>query len=512
MTLIHNFKKPSYLYSYLSISCILLSIFLWLQFKHEFWGDEAQAYLIARDSKSIRELLTLVQYEATPPLWHLLIYFSLKLNSGIVVLKILHALLYTGILVIVYFIKPCQYLIHKLLFLSSYWIFFEWGIINRSYLLGVFFLLLAVFFLQKEWRSKYLWYLLFAGLASLTNGHTLILIVSLTLALFLSGYRSLLKNTVFYIAILVFLPLFMIAVFFMRGTKDGIETSKAYQTALSVTDFSDRVITAIGYAGEGYFFLQRKVNDNQFVWQNNWFKNSITMQKIHGYSVFEYVMTFGALAVSILSILTLWRHQHVALLFFIFSFCLMLLANSISPIGVSLRHKGFYFLALFITLNLLSKEQYFSRFIIPLFVLSTFSCLIMVGQSFRKPFSNSKACANYLQSDTFFTSSSNQKIAGHYWQMAPVIAYANLSAVYIPAIDRWVSYTKLDSTLSMNWAIPLSDTAFIERAIRNSCDIIIDSKKNDSLYRRYQYTPDSFFAKNTLQYYERYFIYKRKYK
>ena len=41
-------------------------------FYHEPWSDEAQAWLIARDL-SIPQILRIMTYEGSPPLWHLLL-------------------------------------------------------------------------------------------------------------------------------------------------------------------------------------------------------------------------------------------------------------------------------------------------------------------------------------------------------------------------------------------------------------------------------------------------------
>ena len=47
---------------------------------HEHWADEAQSFLIARDT-SLADLLGYMKYEGTPPLWVLLIKLFIFLGG-----------------------------------------------------------------------------------------------------------------------------------------------------------------------------------------------------------------------------------------------------------------------------------------------------------------------------------------------------------------------------------------------------------------------------------------------
>ncbi len=53
---------------------------LWVGFAHEPWGDEAQAWLLARDSGLVELLVERVRYEGTPGLWHLILWVLIRLN------------------------------------------------------------------------------------------------------------------------------------------------------------------------------------------------------------------------------------------------------------------------------------------------------------------------------------------------------------------------------------------------------------------------------------------------
>ncbi len=59
------------------IYVIILIIFVSFGFvtglHHEPWADEAQSWLLARDTSSFSALLSATRFEGTPPLWHIVL-------------------------------------------------------------------------------------------------------------------------------------------------------------------------------------------------------------------------------------------------------------------------------------------------------------------------------------------------------------------------------------------------------------------------------------------------------
>ena len=64
---------------------VLTALFLvvcgFFTFEHPLWRDEAQAFLIGRDSHSIGELFWNMRYEGHPPLWHFLIFLLTRVTQ-----------------------------------------------------------------------------------------------------------------------------------------------------------------------------------------------------------------------------------------------------------------------------------------------------------------------------------------------------------------------------------------------------------------------------------------------
>ncbi len=57
---------------------LCVSVLAW---RHEPWADEAQAWLIAKDSSVLNLFLNQLRYESTPGLWHLLLMPFAKLGA-----------------------------------------------------------------------------------------------------------------------------------------------------------------------------------------------------------------------------------------------------------------------------------------------------------------------------------------------------------------------------------------------------------------------------------------------
>lgn len=131
---------------------VLLLIYLKF-FVHELWKDEWQAWFVAKD-KNILEVFSFLNYEGHPALWYLYlkpfawIYSFLPLQEEYI-LSFAHLL--PAIAVFYIFWKKFEIPdLVKSLFTFSYFFIFEYGLVNRGYILVILFLFLAVFYLQKD--------------------------------------------------------------------------------------------------------------------------------------------------------------------------------------------------------------------------------------------------------------------------------------------------------------------------------------------------------------------------
>jgi hypothetical protein len=165
-----------------SFPCLVAGIYFLLSclgmFLHEPWRDEYQAWLIARDSHSIFELMRNLRYEGHPGLWHFILWILASVTHHPAIMKVVHILITTASVFLLNrcapFSKP-----DKILFTFGYYSHFEFNLISRSYSLG--FLLIVTFLVLYENRHKHCLLISFV-LFLLANTHLYGLIISVLLA------------------------------------------------------------------------------------------------------------------------------------------------------------------------------------------------------------------------------------------------------------------------------------------------------------------------------------------
>ncbi|MDR3518124.1 MAG: hypothetical protein P4M00_20175 [Azospirillaceae bacterium] len=171
----------------------LLMLCLFLIFDHAMWLDEIQAWEIAAASANPLALFHNMSNEGHPPLWHLVLWLVTRMTEDLRALALLQAVITIGIFTTIWRLSSLA-VYEKLLLLSSYYILFEYGVLARTYGLGVLLLFGAVHsYLRHQDRPLLYWLCL--GLAANTVAH--ITLVSLALALgFLVEQRHALRRQI----------------------------------------------------------------------------------------------------------------------------------------------------------------------------------------------------------------------------------------------------------------------------------------------------------------------------
>ncbi len=155
-------------------------------FHHELWRDELQAWMLARDSSGPLDLFRNAEYEGTPMLWHLLLLPVTRLTSSPAGMQALHwAIASTAVFVVARYAPfgPLQ----KTLFAFGYFPLYEYGVMSRSYALGLLFVVAACALLRRRHRRP-LGLALVLALMSHTSAYACIVAIGLLLGLALD-YR-----------------------------------------------------------------------------------------------------------------------------------------------------------------------------------------------------------------------------------------------------------------------------------------------------------------------------------
>lgn len=148
-----------------------------LAINHEPWRDEAQSWLISRDSHSLSNLFHWMGYEGTPALWHILIYPLTQLGLPYESMFLFHLLLSLLAAVLFLFYSPFPQA-QKTLAVFGYFLLYEYTVIARSYVLVV----ILLFSIATVYQTRFSRPLTFATLiALLANTSVHGLVVSLAL-------------------------------------------------------------------------------------------------------------------------------------------------------------------------------------------------------------------------------------------------------------------------------------------------------------------------------------------
>ncbi len=136
---------------------IITSLFFILSFvgilHHELWRDEYQAWMVAVDAHSLPELFRNLKYEGHPPLWHLFLFVISAFTDNPIGMQLFHILISTCVIFLFNRFSPFL-IIQKILFSFGYYIFYEYNLISRGYVLGL--LLIVIFCILYKNRQKYI--------------------------------------------------------------------------------------------------------------------------------------------------------------------------------------------------------------------------------------------------------------------------------------------------------------------------------------------------------------------
>lgn len=150
-----------------------LTLSVYLGEHHKPFADEAQGWLIARDTTLSELFLSVLRKEGHPFLWYLWLKFLMCF--GLPYSKIYLASLIPQAIGVALFLKKAPFpLWARLAFVSTYFIFYQYNIVARSYSLIFLFIVLTALWTPKRNEHPLIYTLVLIGLGSISV-HTFIL-------------------------------------------------------------------------------------------------------------------------------------------------------------------------------------------------------------------------------------------------------------------------------------------------------------------------------------------------
>jgi hypothetical protein len=154
---------------------VLVNVIRTLQ--HAMWRDEMGTFQIAAASASLWELLPKLNYTMHPGLWYSLVWFVTRFSSDPVSMAIMHTMIAIATWIVIFRWSPFG-AIEKFLLLLSYFLFWEYFVISRSYALVALMGFAFVALQQHRPQQNFIPWLLLGALA---NTHVLGAIWSIAL-------------------------------------------------------------------------------------------------------------------------------------------------------------------------------------------------------------------------------------------------------------------------------------------------------------------------------------------
>ena len=102
--------------------------------RHEMWHDELQAFMLAAGSPTLVDLFHNLKYEGHPGLWHALLWIVTRFTTDPIAMQVLHLAIALVIWILIFTISPFT-IGEKVLLVLSYFLFWEYFVISRNYVL-----------------------------------------------------------------------------------------------------------------------------------------------------------------------------------------------------------------------------------------------------------------------------------------------------------------------------------------------------------------------------------------
>lgn len=165
----------------ITVTAVFLIVGSFAALHHEMWRDEIQAWLLARDSTSVLELLANMKYEGHPALWHLCLMPLSRITASPIMMQGFHLLIAATTVFLFTRFAPFNK-VQKVLFSFGYFAFYEYAIVARNYAIGV--LLITIFcVIYRDRYKRFVWIGIVLILLAHTSVHALIVTIAIGIAL-----------------------------------------------------------------------------------------------------------------------------------------------------------------------------------------------------------------------------------------------------------------------------------------------------------------------------------------
>ena len=185
ISFIRKFNKIPSVYPAACATVLYAVFIIWLTCFHEFWFDEAQAWVIAKNASITDILFKIPHYETPPPLWQFLLSIPAKAGLPFVpTMKAVQTVFAVTMVAVFEFRSPLPNVI-KAILPFSYWMAYQYGIISRPYaLLAAILFMCASLYMERDRRPVL--YCILLGILCMTSLYGMVIASMIAAAWLLS--------------------------------------------------------------------------------------------------------------------------------------------------------------------------------------------------------------------------------------------------------------------------------------------------------------------------------------
>jgi len=377
----------------------MLFVTIGLLLRHEMWRDELQAWTIVTHSHTISSIFTNIQYEGHPILWFLILWPASFLTHNPIAIQIINLGLASITAYLVVYRSPFS-LVEKICILGSYFIFYEYAIISRNYMIGVT-IMVVIASLWKNYKPNLPVICILLIMLFQTNAFMLAIASAIYGILILQLYE---EKLLFTSKTLGFLALVLLGpILFLIITYPPPDNSYSAGWVLNLDWNFMKIIMGNVYKG-----LVPIPSFQHDFWSSNISQN----QQLNAY--------LGALL--FLTLMYAYRKHVYSLIFLTISFSILYIFMYTKFFG-ALRHHGHFTIALLFAgwISRYSMRNKFAEIVfLGIFIIQLFPASFAYLSDLRNPFSNAKYVAKYIDKNY----AEDVQIAGAYnYLSVPVAGY-----------------------------------------------------------------------------------------
>lgn len=424
-----NVSPPARIILWLTLG-VYIFVACYTMLHHEPWGDELHSWNLAKGSNTFPDLIQNRKYEGHPPVWHIILWLISRFTHNPLYMQLVHVVIAISAVFLLLFYSPFSTVV-KVLIPFGYYFIFEYAILSRNYIPGVWAGFLICIILTKQFRLKVLLYYVLLMVMSYTHLFAMVLAGSLHVYFIMSVMEDKRKRALM-IHLFLGAIVFLSAIYFIKPPANNDLALASWMDSWN----TDRLAIAAQSPLRAFVPLP--------AWWKFHFWNQHFLLELHAqYKILKFVSPLVSLGLLFL-ITYILKGERKSLILFILNVAVTFIIGNIYPLTTQ-RYVGFIFVGFIIAcwLHLKDKPMVKSKhaIIVILLAIQIISGIFVAVKDIRLPFSN-----NYRIKELLDKVPPGGKVVTDYWALISANAYMD-KAYYCVDLEKEYTFIQWGSDM-----------------------------------------------------------------